>query len=142
METCFSRCKCSQSKDLKHLPGSAGAEMRRQWMGRKRFLSEAGPAPQWQWRLLPVSSSSYQGTSCRCCHGDALFLCARARGMERERGLISQPLLPIVIIVHYKKNAQNSALRTWCARSPDKSARSFNPYNNSACACSVMANSL
>ena len=80
LETCFSRRKCSQSKDLKHLPGSPGAEMRRQGMGRKRFLSEAGPAPQWQWLLLPVSSSSYQGTSCCCCHGDALFLRRQGKG--------------------------------------------------------------
>ena len=74
--------------------------MRRQGMGRKRFLSEAGPAPQWQWRLLPSPAPLIKGPAAAVAMGMLCFSGARARGMERERGLISQTLLPIVIIVH------------------------------------------
>lgn len=83
--------------------------------GEGKLPAEAGQAPLQQWRL-PGSSSSYQGTSAAVAMGMLRFTGARARGMERERGLISPPLLPTAVIVRYKNTIQCCALNTLCAR--------------------------
>lgn len=71
-------------------------------MGRVRFLPEAGPAPGLQWLGCLAPAPLIKGPAAAVAMGMLCFSGARARGMERERGLISQPLLSTAIIVPYR----------------------------------------
>lgn len=102
--------------------------------GRACVLPEALPAPLLKWLLLlPGSSSSYPGTSCRRCHGDALFLRRQGKGDgERKRTTLTAAApncdnCPLQNTLH-RVVLRVPRAQSW--RNPDQPTRSFNPHDD------------
>lgn len=100
------------------------------------FLPEAGPplavAPPAVAAAAQLQLLLSRDQLC-CCHGDVPFLRRRARGMERERGLISQPRFPTEITAHHNKATPPVVLggpRVQGWTSPGRPAGPFHPWDS------------